>query len=128
MPARRLALASVAVLVTAACSGAGPSTEPGAADGVRPAKPVSATDSQQKTASLVATAQGPVGQAVDAQGRVWVANADDGSVSRLDAAGDRVDFTRKVGVAPLRLAATQHSVWVTVFNEGSVKQLDVTTG
>jgi DNA-binding beta-propeller fold protein YncE len=57
-----------------------------------------------------------------------VANADAGTVSRLDAAGRAVDLQRKVGSAPLRLTATAGSVWVTVFRDGTVTQIDARTG
>jgi YVTN family beta-propeller protein len=80
------------------------------------------------TARLLPTAAGPVGLAVDADGRVWVANADAGSVSRVDLASGAVGPTVPVGSAPLRLAAVAGSVWVSVFRDGTLVRIDARTG
>lgn len=78
--------------------------------------------------ALVETGAGPVGLAVDSHGRVWVTDVDAGSVTRINAAGDGVDLTRRVGEAPLRLAAADGSLWVTVFADGTLLRLDEDTG
>jgi streptogramin lyase len=69
-----------------------------------------------------------VGLAVDPRGRVWVANADAGSLSRLDANGSRTDLSAHVGTAPLRLATTGGSVWASVFSDGTLRRVDPRTG
>lgn len=74
------------------------------------------------------TGSGPVGLALDPRGRVWIANADAGSVSRLDASGNRTDLTVQVGTAPLRLVATGGAVWVSVFSDGTLRRVDSRTG
>jgi DNA-binding beta-propeller fold protein YncE len=80
------------------------------------------------TASLVRTATGPVGLTVDSRGRVWVANAGAGTVSRLDPTSRKADRTTKVGQAPLRLAVLDGGIWVTVFSDGVLRRLDEVTG
>lgn len=77
---------------------------------------------------FVHTGAGPVGLTTDLRGRVWTANADAGTVSRLTASGDAVSLRTHVGAAPLRLAVTDGSVWVTVFSDGVLRRLDDDTG
>jgi streptogramin lyase len=78
--------------------------------------------------SLVRTATGPVGLTLDPRGRVWVANADAGTVSRLDPSTGKPELSTDVGSAPLRLAALDGGIWVTVFSDGVLRRLDETTG
>jgi YVTN family beta-propeller protein len=61
----------------------------------------------------VPVGRGVAGVAVGA-GAVWVANALDGTVSRIDPAARRVLDTVDVGGAPHELAADPDGVWVTV--------------
>jgi len=68
----------------------------------------------------------PEGIAV-AHGAVWVANGADGTVSRLDEEGNELDKAA-VGEAPVQLAATPDSVWVTVSKEDKIVELDRDSG
>ncbi|MDX6301885.1 MAG: virginiamycin lyase [Nocardioidaceae bacterium] len=116
MPTRLLVLVALLAL-TGACGG---STGTAAA----PSTAGPATTS----GSLVRTASGPVGMTVDSRGHVWVANADAGTVSRLDASGRRPELSTDVGQAPLRLAGLDGGIWVTVFSDGLLRRLDEETG
>jgi streptogramin lyase len=120
----RLSLACAALLVSGACGG---SSSPVGTDGSSLDR-ATTTAGGQTRGDLVKTAPGPVGLAVDTRGRVWVANADAGTVSRLSAGGTRVDLTTAVGAAPLRLAMAGGAVWVTVFTDGTLVRLDSRTG
>ena len=55
----------------------------------------------------------PVAVAVDNEA-VWVANAGDGTVSRIDPASAKVVETIEVGGSPAGIAAAHGLVWVTV--------------
>ncbi len=121
-----LSVAALAALSVAAC-GAGPAATDSSPGGGR-ASAINDSDPSTSTGKLVETGPGPVGLAVDSQGRVWVANADAGTVSRLNAAGDGVDLSTPVGNAPLRLATTPGAVWVSVFSDGTLVRLDDDTG
>ena len=121
MPTRlRVVPALLGLLALLALSGAC-----GAA--TRDAATPSRSGASRAPASLVRTAAGPVGLTVDSRGRVWVADADAGRVSRLDAAG-KPDLGRPVGQAPLRLAGLDGGIWVTVFSDGALRRLDEITG
>jgi YVTN family beta-propeller protein len=62
------------------------------------------------------------------QDAVWVANAGQGSVSRVDPATNTVIRTVQVGRKPVRLAAGFGSIWVANQTGQSVSRLDVRTG
>jgi YVTN family beta-propeller protein len=66
--------------------------------------------------------------AVVADGAVWVANAGQGTVSRIDPATNAVTGTTPVGRNPVRLAAGFGSVWVANKTSNTVSRLDVRTG
>jgi streptogramin lyase len=124
----RVPVLAAVLMVAGGCaagSGSSETADPGSSVA---ATPVGASHPPTMRGTLIRTAQGPVGVTVDTRGRVWVANADAGSVSRINAAGDGVDVTTAVGTAPLRLAATTGSVWVTVFSDGKLVRLDDRTG
>lgn len=122
------ALVTAALTAAVACGCAADPAGPTHAGGGRSTSPFDAHTPRLSAARLITTAPGPVGLVADTQGRVWVANADDGSASRLDAAGTHVDLTRHVDDAPLRLAATRSAIWVTVFGDGSLERLDPASG
>jgi YVTN family beta-propeller protein len=58
---------------------------------------------------------------------VWVANAAEGTVSRIDPATNTVTSTIPVGRNPSRLAAGYGSIW-TANNDGTVSRIDARTG
>jgi YVTN family beta-propeller protein len=61
---------------------------------------------------------------IDVRGRdVWVTNGEEGSVSKISAAGNRVLATVPVGKYPLGIAATTNAVWVANLNSGSVSRI-----
>jgi DNA-binding beta-propeller fold protein YncE len=128
----RLLVLAVVVSLGSACGGASSAGPPDRDGDLHPQGTPQSTASPPAPGSpnavLVKTAAGPVGLAMDSRGRVWVANADAGTLSRLSAAGDAVDLDKPVGSAPLRLAVTPGSVWVTVFRDGTLRRLDARTG
>jgi YVTN family beta-propeller protein len=60
----------------------------------------------------VAVGRGAAGVA-EGGGAVWVANAIDGTVSRIDPRARRVVKTLPVGGAPSEIAAGLNALWVT---------------
>ena len=66
---------------------------------------------------------GPVGIA-SSSGRVWVTNAADGTVTRIDAAAGHVDQTIPVGTSPAGIAAGAGAIWVANSLDGSVSRID----
>jgi DNA-binding beta-propeller fold protein YncE len=71
---------------------------------------------------------GPIGVAV-AAGTVWVANGDDGTVSRLDAAtGARRGPDVAVGAGPIAVAVRGDDVWVLVQDGGALARLRAGSG
>ena len=128
----RLLVVVAVVSIGSACGGASSAGPSGSADGHQPPATagtrISTGPPPSSGASFVATAAGPVGLALDSRRRVWVASADAGTATRLNAAGDAVDLDQPVGSAPLRLATTPGSVWVTVFRDGTLRRLDERTG
>jgi YVTN family beta-propeller protein len=54
---------------------------------------------------------------------VWVTNGEEGTVSRISAAGNRVLATVPVGKYPLGIAATKNAVWVANLDSGSVSRI-----
>jgi YVTN family beta-propeller protein len=65
---------------------------------------------------------------VAAAGAVWVANATQGTVSRIDPATNTVTRTTPVGRSPVRLAAGLGSIWVADETGQTVSRLEVLTG
>ena len=78
--------------------------------------------------AVLHTGQGPVGLAAGGAGRLWVANADEGTVELMEASSGAVVRRVRFGDAPLRLATTPGAVWVTVFRSGSLARVDTSTG
>ncbi len=75
----------------------------------------------------------PVGRAPEALAAgerfLWVTNAGDGTVSRIDPETARVSGDPiKVGGRPLDIAAGEDAVWVTSFTDGTVTRLDPGSG
>ena len=75
----------------------------------------------------------PVGRAPEAlavgERFLWVTNAGDGTVSRIDPDTARVSGDPiKVGGRPLDIAAGKDAVWVTSFTDGTVTRLDPRSG
>jgi YVTN family beta-propeller protein len=62
------------------------------------------------------------------QDAVWVANAAQGTVSRVDPATNTVTQTIRVGRNPIRLAAGFGSIWVANETEQTISRIDVRTG
>lgn len=69
----------------------------------------------------------PRGVAVD-DGAAWVANRDDGTVSRVDTGADEVTATVEVGEGPRDVAVGLGSVWVTSLEAAEVARLDPADG
>jgi YVTN family beta-propeller protein len=69
----------------------------------------------------------PVDVLVD-QDAVWVANAGQGTVSRVDPATNTVTNTIQVGRNPVRLAAGFGSIWVANHTEQTISRIDARTG
>jgi YVTN family beta-propeller protein len=57
-------------------------------------------------------------------GGVWVTNTDDGTVSRVDPARNRVAATIRVEAHPWGVAVGAGGVWVTNFNDDTVSRID----
>ncbi len=79
--------------------------------------------------SIVATISVGKGAAAIAvgSGAVWVANGDDGTVSRIDPSRNKVVATIRVGKGPGGIAAHESSVWVSNLEDGTVSRIDTTT-
>jgi YVTN family beta-propeller protein len=75
----------------------------------------------------MAVGSAPSGIAVGG-GAVWVANNDNGTVSRVDPAVDRVVQTIPVGNAPTGVAVGDGSVWVANSSDGTLTRIDAVTG
>ena len=71
--------------------------------------------------------EAPAGQIAVGEGAVWVANAEQGTVSRVDAAARRVVQRITVGRDPAGVAAGGGSVWVTNSGDGSVSWINPST-
>ena len=70
-------------------------------------------DPGTNSARQIPVGEEPVAVAVDEQA-VWVANAGDGTVSRIDPVSVEVVETIEVGGSPAGIAAARGLVWVTV--------------
>jgi DNA-binding SARP family transcriptional activator/glutamine cyclotransferase len=71
----------------------------------------------------VAVGRRPVAVTV-AHGSVWVANADDATVSRIDAEPRRVTRTIGIGAPAIDLAAGPDAIWVATGSDGTVVRID----
>ena len=80
-----------------------------------------------RVAATIPVGTGPVDVLV-AEGAVWVANAAQGTVSRVDPATNTVTGTIGVGHNPVRLAAGFGSIWVANETSQTVSRLDARTG
>ena len=74
---------------------------------------VTRIDPSTYAAAQIGVGQEPKGVAVGA-GAVWVANAGDGTVSRVDPATRKVVNTIEVGNRPVGVVVAAGLVWVTV--------------
>jgi YVTN family beta-propeller protein len=60
-------------------------------------------------------------------GSLWIANLDDGTVSRMDPGSRRVVATIPVGGSPIAIAAGPDAVWVANQADGTVSRIDPVT-
>ena len=74
----------------------------------------------------IGVGNGPAAIAVG-YGGVWVANRDDGTVTRIDAATDAVTDTVRVGGSPGAVAAGLGAIWVADGGTGAVIRIDPRT-
>jgi DNA-binding beta-propeller fold protein YncE len=127
----------VAGIAAAALSAAG--VLPGTGDGPAPpvatvpvasatpvatATPTPEPPAQPAVAATIPVGRGPDGLVVDRR-RVFVANADDGTLTRIDAGSNRVDGEPvAVGANPDGVVAAQGAVWVTLTDEDQVQRLE----
>ena len=88
------------------------------------ATPTPEPPAQPAVAATIPVGRGPDGLVVD-RGRVFVANADDGTLTRIDAGSDRVDGEPvPVGANPDGVVAAKGAVWVTLTDEDQVQRLE----
>jgi YVTN family beta-propeller protein len=81
-----------------------------------------------KVGPSVEVGLGPIGLAYDGK-RVWVANSDDGTVSRIDAtSGKRAGAPVRVGGGPIGVAVAGGSVWVANQDDLSLTRIDPDQG
>jgi virginiamycin B lyase len=80
-----------------------------------------------RVVATIPVGAGPVDVLV-VQDAVWVANAAQGTLSRIDPATNKVTKTIQVGRNPVRLAAGFGSIWVANQTGQTVSRLDVRTG
>jgi YVTN family beta-propeller protein len=80
-----------------------------------------------RVVATIPVGAGPVDVLVS-QDAVWVANAAQGTVSRLDPATNTVTRTIRVGRDPIRLAAGFGSIWVANQTEQTLSRIDARTG
>jgi YVTN family beta-propeller protein len=80
-----------------------------------------------RVAATIPVGAGPVDVLVS-QDAVWVANATQGTVSRIDPATNTVTQTIQVGRNPLRLVAGFASIWVANHTEQTISRIDARTG
>jgi YVTN family beta-propeller protein len=80
--------------------------------------------SPHRIVGLISVGRGPRNVAAG-EGAVWVANADDDSVSRIDPSTNRVAATIRVGKHPTSIFARAGAVWVrTEIGEATVHRID----
>jgi YVTN family beta-propeller protein len=80
-----------------------------------------------RVAATIPVGASPVDVLVS-QDAVWVANAVEGTVSRIDPATNTVTQTIRVGRNPVRLAAGFGSIWVANHTEQTISRIDARTG
>ena len=80
-----------------------------------------------RVAATIPVGAGPA-DVVVSDGAVWVANATEGTVSRVDPATNTVTNTIQVGRYPVRLAAGFGSIWVANQTEQTLSRIDARTG
>jgi YVTN family beta-propeller protein len=80
-----------------------------------------------RVAATIPVGASPV-DVVVSQGAVWVANAGQGTVSRIDPATNSVTQTIRVGRGPIRLVAGFGSIWVANNTEQTISRIDARTG
>ena len=84
-------------------------------------------DSLGRVVATISVGTSPVDVLVS-QDAVWVANAAQGTVSRIDPATNTVTTTIQVGRHPVRLAAGFGSIWVANQTEQTLSRIDARTG
>jgi YVTN family beta-propeller protein len=80
-----------------------------------------------RVAATIPVGASPVDVLVS-QEMVWVANAGQGTVSRIDPATNTVSKTIQVGRNPIRLAAGFGSIWVANQTEQTISRIDARSG
>jgi YVTN family beta-propeller protein len=80
-----------------------------------------------RVAATIPVGAGPV-DVLASDGAVWVANAAQGTVSRIDPATNTATSTIRVGRNPVRLAAGFGSIWVANESSQTVSRIDVRSG
>jgi YVTN family beta-propeller protein len=80
-----------------------------------------------RVAATIPVGADPVDVLVD-QDAVWVANAAQGTVSRVDPATNTMTQTIQVGRNPIRLVAGFGSIWVANNTEQTISRIDARTG
>ena len=94
------------------------------AEGPVPPDSVAVIDLQRsRVVGHVLVGRRPVAVAVG-HGSVWVANADDGTVSRIDPDSGEVIRTIGIGAPAIDLAVATDAVWVANGSDGTVSRLD----
>ncbi len=126
---RRLpALALVAVSVAALAGGAGlPIVEAPRASAAVAANSVTEIDASGRVLASVPVGTNPIAVAFS-HGAIWVVNASDDTVSKINPATHAVQDVIDVGHEPRAIAATGDDLWVTNFGDGSVSRINVEVG
>jgi YVTN family beta-propeller protein len=97
---------------------------------VGPARQMAVTqppNSLGRVTASIRVGAGPI-DVLAAEGAVWVANAAQGTVSRIDPTTNAVTRTIRVGRRPVRLGAGFGSIWVANETSQTVSRLDARTG
>jgi YVTN family beta-propeller protein len=93
----------------------------------RPTTVAQPAGSLGRVTASIRVGAGPI-DVVAGEGAVWVANATQGTVSRIDPATNTVTQTTPVGRNPVRLAAGLRSIWVANQAGRTVARLEALTG
>ncbi len=88
------------------------------------ANTVSELDDSGAVSASVPVGTNPVAVAKGG-GAVWVTNASDDSVSKIDPATHAVQLVLEVGDDPRSLAVTRHDLWVSNFADGTVSRINL---
>ncbi len=81
-----------------------------------------------RRAATLRTGSGPIGVAADSR-NVWIANSDDGTVTRVDARTAKLRGRPiHVGHGPVAVAVTRHAVWVANQDDRTVTRIDPAKG